>query len=1018
MTRKPFLVLGLALFSGSTAWAIPQTLNFQGFLKESGSPVTATRDMTFNIYNVQSGGSSLFTEAHTGANTVTVSTGVFNAIIGDLTSGGIPLSVFDGGVKYVEVSVGATTLPRQKITSVGNAFFAATASALTSNAAIQISSAVLTATGPAQYSLQTSSGINVQAGGVTAPFFSGSFVGSGAGLTGLSGTDSSKVAKAGDAMTGPLTMLSGSTITVTGNAFSVGGLTLVVAGGNVGIGTANPSSPLVIKDVSTGPNVYVGFSHFGSTMAVFGQSANGSVFQALALEGTPLILNHSSLGNTIINDAGGNVGIGTAGPSEKLHVSGGNLIVDSLNGIGWGSRRVQLAGDTTVGASYIRFDSANLERMRLIDNGFFGIGTTIPGRQLSVDVGGAAYISSFSALGNTLQTYADSSGPYQFSGGGAIGAGGAFVGYGTVANKLFTVGAGGYSKFAIDNGLGAITQMPRISSQAVVIDGSGAGLTVSGNVGIGTASPATKFHMSSGTLTVDGTAGAINVAGGSVTASAFFGDGSHLTGVSGTDSNKVAKAGDTMTGQLTLTGSSLTVGGYVGINGADATAASSPLNVKIATGKEIGFAMVGTTQTILGTSTNGAAYAALGLEGFPLQLNASNGQRVLIAPNAGNVGIGTVSPLAKLDVGGTSGALLTAGITANDYGANYGLGVSNSNGLLLSKIGATNNANRVISFNRDDVNGASLTGFQTDGATPGYAFRANNSGYYTGGNFGIGTTSPSERLRVSGGNFAMDNDTGIGWGARNAQFVGSDAAGASYLRFDTAALERMRIINNGNVGIGTASPGYILVASSTVNGDRLRIYNSNAAGGTATLELQNDVQVANRAWALTTNYDVGGALSIRTGATQTGSAYLAGSTVMILQNNGNVGIGKTNPAVKLDVAGEIAATSSVTASAFFGDGSHLTGVTTPPTNQADVSASKAANTTYRNTTGKVLYVNVTSNATGSLNCKSDSSSSPTTVVAFASVSTGAPDSIPFSFMVLPGNYYRVEFSFTNWVETY
>ena len=242
--RKVFLVLGLTLFSGSSAWAIPQTLNFQGYLKESGSPVTGTRDMTFSLYAAPSGGSSLFSEAHTGASAVTVSTGVFNATIGDLTSGGIPLNLFDGSDRYVEVAVGATTLPRQKITSVGNAFFAATAATLTPGA--QISSAVFTATGSTQYSLQTSSGINVQNGGVTAPFFSGTFVGNGAGLTGLTGTDSSKVARTGDTMTGQLT-LSGSTLTVTGNAFSVGGTTFSVSGSSVGIRTTSPQAALDVN---------------------------------------------------------------------------------------------------------------------------------------------------------------------------------------------------------------------------------------------------------------------------------------------------------------------------------------------------------------------------------------------------------------------------------------------------------------------------------------------------------------------------------------------------------------------------------------------------------------------------------------------------------------------------------------------------------------------------------------------------------------------------------------------------
>ena len=59
------------------------------------------------------------------------------------------------------------------------------------------------------------------------------------------------------------------------------------------------------------------------------------------------------------------------------------------------------------------------------------------------------------------------------------------------------------------------------------------------------------------------TAGDFNTAG-NATAAFFFGNGSNLTGVNATDNTKVAKAGDTMTGQLTLSGSSLTVTGASG----------------------------------------------------------------------------------------------------------------------------------------------------------------------------------------------------------------------------------------------------------------------------------------------------------------------------------------------------------------------------------------------------------------------------------------------------------------------
>jgi hypothetical protein len=65
-----------------------------------------------------------------------------------------------------------------------------------------------------------------------------------------------------------------------------------------------------------------------------------------------------------------------------------------------------------------------------------------------------------------------------------------------------------------------------------------------------------------------------------------------------------------------------------------------------------------------------------------------------------------------------------------------------------------------------------------------------------------------------------------------------------------------------------------------------------------------------------------GALLISTSPT----AAAAVPNIFISSVNGNVGVGTRNPSATLDVKGNIAAGSSVTASAFFGDGSHLTGL--------------------------------------------------------------------------------------------
>ena len=71
------------------------------------------------------------------------------------------------------------------------------------------------------------------------------FEGDGAALTGVSGTDATKVAKAGDTMTGPLAITAAGTgLRVTNNA-AVGG-TLTVTG-NVGIGPTNPTQLLTLS---------------------------------------------------------------------------------------------------------------------------------------------------------------------------------------------------------------------------------------------------------------------------------------------------------------------------------------------------------------------------------------------------------------------------------------------------------------------------------------------------------------------------------------------------------------------------------------------------------------------------------------------------------------------------------------------------------------------------------------------------------------------------------------------------
>jgi hypothetical protein len=115
-------------------------------------------------------------------------------------------------------------------------------------------------------------------------------------------------------------------------------------------------------------------------------------------------------------------------------------------------------------------------------------------------------------------------------------------------------------------------------------------------------------------------------------------DGSALTGVN--DGTKVSKAGDTMSGQLTIAGSSLTVSRGVGVGGAG---------------------LEGATMVVRSTSTTGG-HAALAVQG-------SGGTGLLRVQEDGKVGIGTSSPGARLEVATPGGSAIQFDTSNPAYGS-------------------------------------------------------------------------------------------------------------------------------------------------------------------------------------------------------------------------------------------------------------------------------------------------------------------------------------------------------------
>jgi hypothetical protein len=196
---------------------------------------------------------------------------------------------------------------------------------------------------------------------------------------------------------------------------------LIVAG-NVGIGTASPSSLLTVNGatqvIGTGswPATGTGLTllYDGTNGIIQSSNRSGSVSYApLRLQGSPILFWNK--GTEIMRvDTTGNVGIGTTSPNEKLEIDNGMVrVTDSLWGTAtgyfasvgqtWGfqlayNRNPQTGAwiDNTRGVSIIgmlpnsivfytgtRGDN-DTEKMRVDTSGNVGIGTTTPAAKLDV----------------------------------------------------------------------------------------------------------------------------------------------------------------------------------------------------------------------------------------------------------------------------------------------------------------------------------------------------------------------------------------------------------------------------------------------------------------------------------------------------------------------------------------------------------------------------------------------------------------------------------------------------------
>src|SRR3990167_501087 len=123
----------------------------------------------------------------------------------------------------------------------------------------------------------------------------------------------------------------GGTLTVQGNAFSVGAASLAVIGGNVGIGTAGPGALLHISNSGGGEMFRIEATADQTPRIRF--KANGTNRFDIFGDSSRLTIDSSGgSGTTGINLASGLVGLGVVSPASKLEVKDGDIRISTTTG--------------------------------------------------------------------------------------------------------------------------------------------------------------------------------------------------------------------------------------------------------------------------------------------------------------------------------------------------------------------------------------------------------------------------------------------------------------------------------------------------------------------------------------------------------------------------------------------------------------------------------------------------------------------------------------------------------------